>query len=200
MAGLYYDPEALRSAEALIEGWSAEDRQKLRDDAPLLGLAAEARGRDLRSVAADMLAIARGGLKRRRKAQCARRGRDDPAPSARSDRRERPGAGAALDRALRRPMGPVGRPGLRRGGVLGAPAAPARPIVTFDRQLPARLARHGPEGARRKMRSRPAAGAPMSAAPAALTAPTNSGASSLPKGEGRPPIASSEPNRAPAAI
>ena len=51
MAGLYYDPEALRSAEALIEGWSAEDRQKLRDDAPLLGLAAEARGRDLRSVA-----------------------------------------------------------------------------------------------------------------------------------------------------
>ena len=41
MAGLYYDPDALGSAEALIEGWSAEDRQKLRDDAPLLGLAAE---------------------------------------------------------------------------------------------------------------------------------------------------------------
>ena len=65
MAGLYYDPEALRSAEALIEGWTAVDRQKLRDDAPLLGLAAETRGRDLRAVAMDMLAIARGGLKRR---------------------------------------------------------------------------------------------------------------------------------------
>ena len=38
MAGLYYDPDALRGAQALIEGWTAEDRQKLRDDAPLLGL------------------------------------------------------------------------------------------------------------------------------------------------------------------
>ena len=65
MAGLYYDPEALRSAEALIQGWNAEDRQKLRDDAPLLGLAAEIRGRDLRRVALDMLAIASDGLKRR---------------------------------------------------------------------------------------------------------------------------------------
>ena len=75
MAGLYYDPEALRSAEALIEGWSAEDRQKLRDDAPLLGLGAEASGRDLRSVAADMLTIARGGLKRRRRLNA--RGEDE---------------------------------------------------------------------------------------------------------------------------
>jgi glutamate--cysteine ligase len=65
MAGLYYHPDALRSAEALIESWSAEDRQKLRDDAPLLGLAAEIGGRDLRAVATDMLAMARGGLKRR---------------------------------------------------------------------------------------------------------------------------------------
>ena len=65
MAGLYYDPDALRGAQALIEGWTAEDRQKLRDDAPLLGLAAEIRGRSLREVALDMLALAHGGLKRR---------------------------------------------------------------------------------------------------------------------------------------
>jgi glutamate--cysteine ligase len=65
MAGLFYDPDALSSAEALIEGFSAGDRQKLRDDAPLLGLAAEAGGRDLRQIATDMVAIARGGLKRR---------------------------------------------------------------------------------------------------------------------------------------
>ena len=65
MAGLYYDPDALRAAEALIQGWTAEDRQKLRDDAPLLGLAAEIRGRSLRAIALDMLAIAHGGLKRR---------------------------------------------------------------------------------------------------------------------------------------
>ena len=59
------------------------------------------------------------GIEAAPKAQCARRGRDDPASSARSDRGERAGAGAALDRALRRPVEPVGRPsrGLRRGGV-----------------------------------------------------------------------------------
>jgi glutamate--cysteine ligase len=65
MAGLYYDPDALRGAQALIEGWTAEDRQKLRDEAPVLGLAAEVRGRKLRAIALDMLAIAHKGLKRR---------------------------------------------------------------------------------------------------------------------------------------
>ncbi len=75
MIGLYYDPDALSSAEALIEGWTAEDRQKLRDDAPLLGLAAEIRGRDLRAIAIDMLGIARGGLKRR--ARLNARGEDE---------------------------------------------------------------------------------------------------------------------------
>jgi glutamate--cysteine ligase len=65
MAGLYYDPDALRAAEALSRGWTAQDRQKLRDDAPVLGLGAEIRGRVLRSVVMDMLAIAHGGLKRR---------------------------------------------------------------------------------------------------------------------------------------
>ena len=75
MIGLYYDADALSSAEALIAGWSAEDRQKLRDDAPLLGLAAEIRGRDLRAIALDMLGIARGGLKRR--ARLNTRGEDE---------------------------------------------------------------------------------------------------------------------------
>jgi glutamate--cysteine ligase len=67
MAGLYYDADALQAAETLTRGWTAEDRQKLRDDAPLLGLAAQIRGRDLRSVVMDMLAIAHSGLKRRRR-------------------------------------------------------------------------------------------------------------------------------------
>jgi glutamate--cysteine ligase len=65
MAGLYYDRAALQSALDLIGDWSAEDRQKLRDDAPLLALGAKIRGRELRAVASDMLAIAHGGLKRR---------------------------------------------------------------------------------------------------------------------------------------
>jgi glutamate--cysteine ligase len=75
MAGLYYDRSALSSAEMLIKGWTAEDRQKLRDDTPVLGLGAEIGGRDLRSVASDMLSIARGGLKRR--AQLNAKGEDE---------------------------------------------------------------------------------------------------------------------------
>ena len=102
MAGLYYDPDALRSAEALIEGWTAEDRQKLRDDAPLLGLAAEIRGRDLRAIALDMLAIAHGGLKRR--ARLNARARTRPSifvPSRRSRRAaaSRRGIGLSATRA-----------------------------------------------------------------------------------------------------
>ena len=65
MIGLYYDREALQAALVLITDWSAEDRQRLRDEAPRLGLAAKIRGRDLRSAALDMLAISRGGLVRR---------------------------------------------------------------------------------------------------------------------------------------
>jgi len=65
MVGLYYDPDALQSALELIKGWSAEERQSLRDEVPRLGLAARIHGRDLRAVALDLLAIAQGGLKRR---------------------------------------------------------------------------------------------------------------------------------------
>jgi glutamate--cysteine ligase len=75
MAGLYYDPDALRAAEALTQGWTDEDRQKLRDDVPALGLAAKVRGRDLRAVALDVLAIAHGGLKRR--ARLNKKGEDE---------------------------------------------------------------------------------------------------------------------------
>jgi glutamate--cysteine ligase len=65
MIGLYYDADALRSAQVIIKDWSAEDRQRLRDDAPRLGLAAKIGSRTLRSVALDMLAISRGALSRR---------------------------------------------------------------------------------------------------------------------------------------
>jgi glutamate--cysteine ligase len=65
MMGLYYDADALDAAQRLVKGWNAADRQSLRDDAPRLGLKARIGGRDLRSVALDMLAISRSGLKRR---------------------------------------------------------------------------------------------------------------------------------------
>src|SRR5208283_6173169 len=51
MIGLYYDEDALQSAQELIRDWSADDRQTLRDEAPRLGLTAKIGGRELRSVA-----------------------------------------------------------------------------------------------------------------------------------------------------
>ena len=63
--GLLYDDVALDEAWQLVRGWSANERQKLRDDVPRLGLAATIAGRSLRDVASDTLAIARRGLKAR---------------------------------------------------------------------------------------------------------------------------------------
>lgn len=66
-AGLLYDNAALAAAWDLCKAWSAEDRHRLRADAARLGLRAEVAGRPLKSVAQDMLAVAREGLRRRRR-------------------------------------------------------------------------------------------------------------------------------------
>src|SRR6516225_7456129 len=67
---------------------------------------------------------ARNRARRPQAARAAKRkrgGRDDPSPSAASDRQERALAGAGLDRAFRRPLGGRGRSGVHRGGVLANP-------------------------------------------------------------------------------
>jgi glutamate--cysteine ligase len=48
-----------------VKGWSAEQRQQLRDDVPRLGFKAKIEGRTLLDIAADCLTLARAGLKRR---------------------------------------------------------------------------------------------------------------------------------------
>ncbi|MBX9760896.1 MAG: glutamate--cysteine ligase, partial [Beijerinckiaceae bacterium] len=63
--GLLYDNDALAAAWDLVKGWTAEQRQTLRDDVPRLGLDANIAGRSARDVARDALAISRAGLKRR---------------------------------------------------------------------------------------------------------------------------------------
>jgi glutamate--cysteine ligase len=74
-SGLFYDSGALSAAWALVEEWTAGERQALRDEVPKLGFAATIRGRALRDVACDVVAIARGGLKRRAKLNA--RGEDE---------------------------------------------------------------------------------------------------------------------------
>ena len=66
-AGLLYDDAALNAAWDLCKGWSRADRHRLRGDAARLGLKAEVAGRTVKAVAQDMLAIAREGLRRRRR-------------------------------------------------------------------------------------------------------------------------------------
>jgi len=73
--GLLYDGTALDAAWDLAKGWSAAQRQQLRDDVPGRGLGAEIGGRSLRDIAREALAISRHGLARRRRLDGA--GRDE---------------------------------------------------------------------------------------------------------------------------
>jgi glutamate--cysteine ligase len=63
--GLLYDGAALDAAWDLCRGWTAEEREALRRDAGRLGLRAEIRGRPLRSLAREVLAISDAGLRAR---------------------------------------------------------------------------------------------------------------------------------------
>ncbi len=63
--GLLYDKASLDAAWDLVRGWTASERQTLRDDVPRLALKAGIRGRTLQPLASEILAISREGLKRR---------------------------------------------------------------------------------------------------------------------------------------
>src|SRR5579863_3190020 len=67
VVGLYYDAVALDAAWDIAKDWTAEERQKLRDDVPRLGFKAKIRDRDVLSLARETLALARAGLARRKK-------------------------------------------------------------------------------------------------------------------------------------
>jgi glutamate--cysteine ligase len=60
--GLLYDDTALNAAWDLVKHWTAQERQKLRNDVPALGLNAMIRGRTVQDIAKESLAIASNGL------------------------------------------------------------------------------------------------------------------------------------------
>jgi glutamate--cysteine ligase len=64
--GLLYDDASLDAAWDIAKVWSAQDRQKLRDDVPKLGLAAKIRDRTVFEIAGEVLKLARAGLARRK--------------------------------------------------------------------------------------------------------------------------------------
>src|ERR1700723_994881 len=64
--GILYDDACLDAAWDLVKGWTAEDRQKLRDEVPKAGLATLVRGRTVFEIANDALRLAYAGLARRK--------------------------------------------------------------------------------------------------------------------------------------
>jgi glutamate--cysteine ligase len=65
--GVLYDSAALAAAWDIAKNWDIADHERLRGDVARLGLKAEVGGRTVQDVAKDMLAIAREGLKRRKR-------------------------------------------------------------------------------------------------------------------------------------
>ena len=73
--GLLYDDDALNSCWDMVKGWSAEQRQKLRDDVPVRGFRAEIGSRNVFTLAQETLRLAAKGLARRKHLD--RNGRDE---------------------------------------------------------------------------------------------------------------------------
>lgn len=63
--GLLYDADCQRAAWDLVKDWTPEDHAYLRKEAPKSGLKTEFRGRTMKDLAADAIAIADTGLKNR---------------------------------------------------------------------------------------------------------------------------------------
>jgi glutamate--cysteine ligase len=63
--GMLYDDTSLDAAWDVVKSWSAQERQTLRDDVPRLALNAQIRGRSVRELAKECLALSQAGLSRR---------------------------------------------------------------------------------------------------------------------------------------
>jgi glutamate--cysteine ligase len=73
--GLLYDDDNLAACWDIVKGWTAEERQKLRDDVPRLGFKALIRKQYILDLAVVLLRLAEKGLARRH--QLDRNGRDE---------------------------------------------------------------------------------------------------------------------------
>jgi glutamate--cysteine ligase len=63
--GLLYDDDSLAAAWDLVKNWSAEERQRLRDEVPRLGFKPTIGGQSVLQLAKATLAISEQGLRRR---------------------------------------------------------------------------------------------------------------------------------------
>ncbi len=68
--GIFYDQAALDGAWDIVKDWTAEERQKLRDDVPTQAMQAMIRGRSVQEIARDVLKLSRAGLEARGEHGC----------------------------------------------------------------------------------------------------------------------------------
>src|SRR5499427_2450680 len=73
--GILYDDDSLQAAWDLVKDWTAAERQKLRDEVPRRGFAAQLRQWSVLNLAKETLKLASEGLKRRNRLDAA--GRDE---------------------------------------------------------------------------------------------------------------------------
>jgi len=73
--GVLYDDDSLDAAWDLVKDWTAEERQKLRDDVPQRGFKAVIRNTNAHALAKETLALSRRGLEKR--ARLDRNSRDE---------------------------------------------------------------------------------------------------------------------------
>src|SRR5262249_39726857 len=64
--GLLYDSKALDAAWEIVKDWTAPERESLRRAVPTLGLKAPIRNTTAQALAREIVALARGGLARRK--------------------------------------------------------------------------------------------------------------------------------------
>jgi glutamate--cysteine ligase len=66
-AGILYDSKSLDGAWELVKGWTAGEREAMRQTVPAIGLRTPIRNTTVQAVARQAVALAREGLKRRKK-------------------------------------------------------------------------------------------------------------------------------------
>ena len=116
--GLLYDDDALDACWDIVKDWTAEERQKLRDDVPRLGFKATIRDRNVLDARAGDAAACRAGPGAPQAARPQRPRRDALSAAAGGDRRARHHAGRRAAGEIPRRVGRLGRADLRRVCVL----------------------------------------------------------------------------------
>ena len=150
--GLLYDDAALDAAWELVKDWTAEERQKLRDDVPKLGFKAEIRDTNVSIWRSETLALARSGLTRRKRSTTTAATRRATCGRSRKSSRAASRRPKELLEKYQRAVERLGRAGLRRICVLASSRMRARRQTPGDPRAGASQRRL--QAARIRLRSR----------------------------------------------